>query len=225
MHIVDANFLSRPMLRLLAEAEAFLVRNTRNAFAYDGLDRKEVPEYPRNVLREALVNAVAHRNYFDPNAIQVNIFDDRIEVLNPGALPEGLSLESLGSYSVQRNPVVYKLLRDVRKVEGLATGIPKIRETLGEQGFPAPIFEELGGKFFRLTIRNREGALPDWISPRQKRGLLLLEKSGSISTAQYAEANGISRTASLADISELIEKGLLERSGQTKGSKYRLVRK
>jgi ATP-dependent DNA helicase RecG len=223
--ILDAAFVSKPMLRLLAEAETFVTRNTRNAFRIEGMDRVEVPEYPTSVIREALVNAVAHRNYFDANAIQVNIFDDRIEFLSPGALPEGLTLEDLGSYSIQRNPMIYKMLRDVRKVEGLATGIPRIRETLREGGYPEPSFEELGGKFFRLTVRNREFAGYEWLSQRQRAGLSFIEKNGSITVVDYAEMNSLASSTATEDIREMIEKGLLERIGKTRGSRYVLKKR
>ena len=178
-----------------------------------------------NVIREALVNAVAHRNYFDANAIQVNIFDDRIEILSPGALPEGLTLKDLGAYSIQRNPTIYKLLRDVRKVEGLATGIPRIREALREGGYPEPSFEELGGKFFRLIVWNREFAGYEWLSQRQRAGLDFIEKNGSITLAHYAWMNSLSNSTATGDIRVMIEKGLLERIGKTRGSRYVLKKR
>jgi ATP-dependent DNA helicase RecG len=220
VQILDAAFVSRPMLRLLAEAETFVARNTRNAFRIEGMDRVEVPEYPMNVIREALVNAVAHRNYFDANAIQVNIFDDRVEFLNPGTLPEGLTLKNLGAYSIQRNPTIYKMLRDVRKVEGLATGIPRIKESLREGGYPEPSFEELGGKFFRLTVWNREYAGYEWLSQRQRAGLDFIEKNGSMTVAEYAKMNSSSISTANGDIREMIEKGLIDKVGKTRGSRY-----
>ena len=225
VQILDAAFVSRPMLRLLAEAETFVTRNTRNAFRIEGMDRIEVPESPMNVIREALVNAVAHRNYFDANAIQVNIFDDRIEFLSPGALPEGLTLKNLGAYSIQRNPTIYKMLRDVRKVEGLATGIPRIKEALREGGYPEPSFEELGGKFFRLTVWNREFAGYEWLSQRQRAGLSFIEKNGSMTVADYAEMNSLAISTANGDVREMIEKGLLEKIGRTRGSRYVLKKR
>jgi ATP-dependent DNA helicase RecG len=220
VQILDAAFISKPMLRLLAEAETFVTRNTRNALRIEGMDRIEVPEYPMNVIREALVNSVAHRNYFDANAIQVNIFDDRIEFLSPGTLPEGLTLKNLGAYSIQRNPLIYKMLRDVKKVEGLATGIPRIKEALREGGYPEPSFEEIGGKFFRLTVWNREFAGYEWLSPRQQVGLDFIKKNGSMTIADYAEMNSLAISTANGDVREMIEKGLLEKIGRTRGSKY-----
>jgi len=225
VQILDAAFISRPMLRLLAEAETFVTRNTRNAFRIEGMDRIEVPEYPMSVIREALVNSVAHRNYFDGNAIQVNIFDDRIEFLSPGALPEGLTLNNLGAYSIQRNPMIYKMLRDVKKVEGLATGIPRIKAALREGGYPEPSFEELGGKFFRLTIWNREFAGYEWLSQRQRAGLDFIEKNGSMTVADYANTNSLAISTANGDVREMIEKGLLEKIGRTRGSRYVLKKR
>jgi ATP-dependent DNA helicase RecG len=121
--------------------------------------------------------------------------------------------------------MIYKLLRDVRKVEGLATGIPRIREALRDGGYPEPTFEVLGGKFFRLTVWNREFAGYEWLSQRQRAGLQYIEKSGSMTTEEYAKLNSLPRSTANEDIREMIEKGLLEKIGKTRGSRYVIKKK
>jgi len=220
VEIIDAAFISKPMLTVLSEAEAFITRNIRNAFEFHGLERTEVLEYPRSVIREALVNAVAHRSYWDPNAVQVNIFDDRIEFISPGGLPEGLSMELLGSFSVQRNPIIYRMLRDVKRVEGLATGIPRMREALRNGNYPDPLFEELGGKFLRLTVWNRKWAGMEWLGTRQKGALEFIEKNQNMTTEDYMNMFSVSRSTANEEIRELVEKGLIQKIGRTRGTKY-----
>lgn len=220
--VIDAVFISGPMLSLLNEAEAFIQRNTKVSFEFKGMDRIEVPEYPIRAIREALVNAVAHRDYFDNNAIQVNIFSNRIEFLNPGQLPDGMTLEELGAYSVQRNPLIYKLLRDVHKVEGLAIGIPKMREDLMNGGYPPPSFTIMGGRFFRLTIFNKEFSGMEWLNEMQRSIIRIARRDGHITTDAIVQELHAPRSTVMDQINGLVEKGVLKKVGKTKGTKYHL---
>ena len=118
--------------------------------------RIEIEEYPPNAIREAVINSVAHRDYYSYDSIQINIFDDRIEISNPGGLPEGLTREFFGKRSVRRNPINYRLLRDANYVEGLGTGIPKMINEMRKLGLKDPEFNFEAG-FFVVTFRNRKG--------------------------------------------------------------------
>ncbi len=148
--ILDSRFVNGTILENLKEADDFITKNTRTALKIEKLEREEISEYPKAVIREALVNALAHRDYFSKDSIQINIFDDRIEFINPGRLPNGLSMQILGTLSVRRNPLTYYLLREIKLMEGFATGIPRMRSSLKKAGLPEPRFEELGS-FFRVT--------------------------------------------------------------------------
>lgn len=217
--IIDSRFARSALLDNLKEAEDFIRKNTHTAFKIEKIERKEVPEYPLPVIREALVNALTHRDYFSKDAIQINIFDDRIEFINPGTLPTGLSLQLLGHLSVQRNPVTYRLMRDIRLVEGLATGIPRMRSGMKEAGLPEPHFEELGS-FFRVTLYNRHRADISALSERQKRVLAYFEKNASLTSRTYEKMVGVSHPVAVADLNDLIAKGLIKRVGKTRGAYY-----
>ncbi len=115
--------------------------------------RAEVLEYPESVIREAIVNAIAHRDYFSKDAIQIYIFDNRIEITNPGSLPKGLTKELFGTISVQRNPIIYRFLRDYGYVEGLETGIPRMKNAMRKRGLADPQFK-FTETFFRITLYN-----------------------------------------------------------------------
>lgn len=221
--IIDSRFISATIPEELKAAEEFIKKNTRVAYKIEKLERTELPEYPFSVIREALVNALAHRDYFSRDAIQVNIFDDRIEFINPGTLPNGLSIQILGSLSVQRNPLTYHLMRDLGLVEGLATGIPRMRSEMKAAGLPEPVFEELGN-FFRVTLFNKPKKPAAELNERQKRALAYLEKNPSISSKTYQKMNNVSRPIAVSDLNELIRKKLMRRVGKTRGAYYVLVK-
>ena len=219
VEIIDSRFVTSTILENLREAEDFIKKNTRTAFKMGKLQREEVPEYPPKATREALVNALTHRDYFSRDSVQINIFDDRIEFINPGGLPAGLTRQLLGTLSIQRNPVTYRLMRDQKLVEGMATGVPRMREAMNEARLPAPDFKELGS-FFRVTLYNSRRMDAAQLNERQKQALAYLEKNPSITSKTYEKLTSISHPSAVADLNDLIEKEYITRIGKRRGTYY-----
>jgi len=217
--IMDSKFSNSTILENLREAEDFIRKNTRTALKIEKLEREEVPEYPLPAIREALVNALTHRDYFSRDAVQINVFDDRIEFINPGTLPQGLTLKILGSLSIQRNPLTYMIMRDFRMVEGMATGIPRMRSLMKEAGLPEPHFEELGS-FFKVTLYNKHGAGIEGLNERQKLAVSYLDKNPSLKSKTYEKMAGVSNPVAVADLNDLAAKGLVKKIGKTRGAYY-----
>lgn len=143
----------------IEESLRFIERNTRIAYRIEKLRREEVPEYPMRALREAIANAVMHRDYFEAGAnVFVEIYDDRIEVSNPGGLPKGLTRAELGTRSVRRNPLIADLLHRIAFIEKAGTGIRRMREDAKKSGCPEPTFGANG--FFTATFKPRIDQLP-----------------------------------------------------------------
>jgi len=116
--------------------------------------RREVPEVPYDALREAIINAVTHRNYFERGAnVMVEMFDDRIEIINPGGLVKELRPEDFGKRSVLRNPNIANILREAKYIEKMGTGISKIRKSVAEAGLPQVEFEF--DTFFTVTFARK----------------------------------------------------------------------
>ena len=110
-------------------------------------------------LREAITNAVMHRDYFEAGAnVFVEIYDDRIEVSNPGGLPKGLTPAELGTRSVRRNPLIADLLHRIAFIEKAGTGIRRMREDAKKNRSPQPTFRANG--FFTATFRPRAEEVP-----------------------------------------------------------------
>jgi len=186
--------------------------------------REEEYEYPMDVVREAIVNAVAHRDYFSKDAIQIYVFEDRIEITNPGSLPHGLPKELFGTISVQRNPITYRFLRDWEYVEGLGTGIPRMKNKMRKSGLSDPefIFTE---SFFRIILFNKKGkrrAIEEEhdLNERQKKALKYLQKHKSMKAQTYAELNSVSHATAVSEINELVEFGYFKKVGAFRGAYY-----
>ena len=144
----------------IEETLRFIERNTRTAYRIEGLRRQDVPEYPMRALREAITNAVMHRDYYEVGAnVFVEIYADRIEISNPGGLPKGLTRAELGTRSVRRNPLIADLLHRIAFIEKAGTGIRRMRDDAKRNGCPEPQFSANG--FFTATFRPmREKAGP-----------------------------------------------------------------
>jgi predicted HTH transcriptional regulator len=131
--------------------------------------RKDIPQYPPTVVREAVINALLHTDYsIKGSSIQIAIFDDRIEIINPGCLPFGLSFEAaLSGISQLRNRVIGRVFRELNLIEQWGSGLGRMINICEQQGIPLPKFEELGN-FFRTTLYHGANKLvltEEWYKP------------------------------------------------------------
>ncbi|MFZ4439120.1 MAG: ATP-binding protein [Syntrophales bacterium] len=143
VHILDRKDFTGGIVSDIEESLRFIERNTRTAYRIEGLRREDVPEYPMKALREAITNAVMHRDWFMYGAnVFVEIYTDRVEVSSPGGLPKGMKLSDLGRKSIRRNALIADLLHRITFIEKAGTGIKRMRDEAHDQSCPAPIFED-----------------------------------------------------------------------------------
>ena len=114
----------------------YLKQRLNVRYEFDGNPaRIEIPEIPWEALREAVINAVIHRNYFEKGAnVMVEIFDDRVEITSPGGLPKGLKEEDFGKISILRNPNIANLMQRIDYIEKMGTGIARMQKLLANAG-------------------------------------------------------------------------------------------
>ena len=188
-------------------------------------------EIPPDVIREAIVNAVVHRDYTSGAAVQVSVFADRVEVWNPGVLTPPLTPEGLRHphRSITRNPRIAEALFLARYIEKYGTGtLMMIRETTAH-ALPEPDFEQRGGEFVITVWR-------DWLTEKLLAGLKLnqrqqdaishLKVSGRIGNLDYRRLFAVSKPTASRDLEELCDLGVLTKVGSTgKGTHYVLNRK
>ncbi len=226
VNIVSQRDFRSDIIENIGRTIAFIRENISKRFIIpeNSPRRIEIEEYPSSVIREAVINAVAHRDYFSYDGIQINIFDDRIEISNPGGLPPGLTKEFFGKRSVRRNPLTYRLLRDCQYIEGLGLGVPKMRNEMRKAGLRDPEFDFEGG-FFVVTLKNAKSNLKPVeglkdLNSRQLNALDYLRQNKTIKSKVYANINNVSLPIALKDIGELIKFKFIKKVGSYRGAYY-----
>jgi predicted HTH transcriptional regulator len=185
-------------------------------------------ELPPDAVGEALVNAIAHRDYHSNASVEVRLFQDRLEIWNPGSLPGTLTMDSLRQDhpSVPYNPLLAESLYLARYIERVGSGTQTMIELCREAGLPEPHFEQRGG-FFVTTLWR------DWLTPevlagldlntRQIEALKYLRSYRVITNTEYQTAVGCPQRTATRDLNELVQKGIVELEGKGRGAQYRLL--
>ncbi len=149
--IVDRAELGGPIPALVEAAAAFVARNMRVGGAISGLYRQDTPEYPLPAVREAITNAIAHRDYrLAGQKVLLRMFDDRLEVESPGGLAGQVTLETLETRRYSRNPRLAQAMYSLRLIEEMGTGIRRIRHELALLGSSTPTFASDRVSFFAM---------------------------------------------------------------------------
>jgi ATP-dependent DNA helicase RecG len=192
-------------------------------------EREERYEYPPDALREAIINAICHRDYASVGHIQIRIFDDRIEAWNPGLLPEPLTLEDLKKKhkSIPRNPLIANCFFLIKFIEQWGTGTNDMINLCLDWGLAEPLFEHITGDFvviFRGTTLTEEQMEKMGLNPRQKKTIDYIRKYSKINRREYVKLNKVSDATAKRDLKKLVDKGVLESQGNGPETYYILSR-
>jgi ATP-dependent DNA helicase RecG len=141
VHILDRRDFSGDLYSIYADCMAYMQSRLNTALIPHARGRDERLELPEDALREALVNAIAHRDYRSTANVQVHIYHDRLEIITPGGLPAGMKAEDLGLRSVPRNPLLFSLFYRMNLVEKIGSGVQRIRDLCREYGVADPKFD------------------------------------------------------------------------------------
>ena len=140
-HILDRKEFTGDLYSIYEDCMAYLQSKLNTALIPHARGRDERLELPVEALREALVNAIAHRDYRSTANVQIYIFHDRVEIVTPGGLPAGMREEDLGVKSVPRNPLLFGIFHRMDLVEKIGSGIKRIRQLCRDYGVTEPVFE------------------------------------------------------------------------------------
>ncbi|MFU8890805.1 MAG: ATP-binding protein [Anaerosomatales bacterium] len=212
--IVDSADIGAYPVQAAGHALAFVRRNTALSFEVrDDARRIEVPEYPPEAVREAIVNALVHADYSQRGApIRIAIFDDRLEVESPGLLVPGLTIpDVLGGVSKVRNRVIARVFRELGLIEQWGSGIGRIVEACRLAGMAPPLFEEVG-THFRVTLFAQRDAVPD-IDPLDAATLEALRSADGLTTSEIAVYIERTPRATRTRLRRLVELGLVVELG------------
>ncbi len=226
------------------EFTADIYSNYEGAFAYLAsklnteyiikMERTEKLELPEEALREALINAMVHRDYFSNGHVQVDIYLDRVEISNPGGLARGMRIEELGRKSVPRNHLLFGLMQRMELVEKAGAGILRIINAMARYGLGKPEIEA-NDDWFSITFSRPDlqkksfedrgrGSEKGSVKSSEKILARITEKPG-ISAGELAKILGISSRAVEKQISRLKEKGTLKRVGPDRGGHWKILEK
>jgi ATP-dependent DNA helicase RecG len=237
----------------LDEVERFVRRNTRMAARIETTRRQNVPEYSTVQLREVLANAVAHTDYSQRGMnLRVAIFDDRLEVENPGGWPVGFSEEDFkAGISRPRNPAIARVLRELDVIERWGSGYRRIREASETGGYPIPDWHDMGpvlrvalyphpaivaptaGGAYSATddgtasgraTRTVTDTEETPLTERQGWMLLQLAQGHSVAAEDIMNQFHVSERTARRDIADLRERGLIAFEGPFKVGRYVLLR-
>ena len=216
----------------IRRAEAFLASHMRRGVRIHGLAREEETEYPMKAVREAIVNAVAHRDYgIRGDSIRVSMFSSRIEFYSPGRLPGHVTVQNIVDERFSRNEVIVQVLSDMGFIERLGYGIDRMIRLMSEHGLPAPEFQETANGF-KVTLHGHGARFvatrPDakkWrllnLNPRQEKALEHIADQGRITNREFQELSpDVSPETIRRDLADLVDKGLVLRIGDKRATYY-----
>jgi ATP-dependent DNA helicase RecG len=187
--------------------------------------RKEFWEIPENVFKEAIINSLAHRDYYDRGAVtHIEVYDDRIEITNPGGLVSAISEEEFGKRSHSRNPLIFGLFARMHLVEQVGSGINRIQDLMTSAGLLEPVFQKQG--FFTLILKRPKSSLKSSLKSSVKTAdkiMKFIKNNSRITIAELAKNLKISTRAVEKHIAQLKSSGLIERIGSDKAGYWEVV--
>ena len=241
---IDKKEYSGDIFSILENTQNFILNHINLGATINGLYRKEVYEIPEVAIREALVNALIHRNYVNRGRdIKVGVYDDVVNIVSPGSLPNNITMEDiLNGRSESRNRVLANIFKELGLVEQWGSGIGRIINTCKEYGLPTPKIEEKNDFMDIEIIRPQESLQPEErtitddygrlrtitddygrLSPEKQKILLYLLDQQSInrSTASPLIEAKSSKTSEI--LAQLVDEDkLIIRQGKGPGTYYTL---
>ncbi len=218
---------SGSVLDQLEEAYAFIDRFNSTRAEFKGLDRIDMRDYPPEAIREALLNAIVHRDYAFSGSTLINIFDNRMEMVTIGGLVKGISLSDIMlGISILRNQHLANVFYRLKLIEAYGIGMPKIMGCYDDYAVKAKI--EATDNAFKITLPNtnskpaaRASEPKVAVSEREKLVLSLFKKQDFIARKDVESSAGISQPTAVVLLREMVEKGLLKKVGAGKLVKYK----
>lgn len=218
--------LEGPLAHLVEKAWNITVSEMRVGAVVAGLKREEQYEYPPVAVREALVNAIAHRDYrIAGRRVEIRMYSDRLEIISPGGLPGYITVDNIVEEHFSRNPRLVAGLFQWGYIEELGLGIDRMIEDMLQRGHPAPEFRATPYSFTVTLRKARERRpLPAWehsMNERQLHALAHVREFGRITNRDYRDlCPSVSPETLRLDLADLVEKNLLLKIGDKRGTYY-----
>ncbi len=205
--------------------EILFTKYIRAIISYEGIHRVETYEYPKEAIREALLNAIAHKDYAYGYPIQISVYDDKLMIWNEGKLPDNWTVEKLlqKHSSKPRNPDIANTFFRAGYIEAWGRGTIKIVEQCQKYGLPTPEFKSEGSDFwiiFNKDIFNEKYLESLNLNERQIKAVWYVKQKGKISNKEYQVLNNVLYKTAYRDLDKLVEKNIFVKKGDKKGAYY-----
>lgn len=226
---IDKRDFEGPLYEQIEEAYEFVLKHINLGAEIRGLVRKDAYELPTEAIREAIVNAVTHRNFLDRACVQVAVYDDRVEVTSPGMLYGGLTIEQIkeGGSKI-RNRCIAEVFSRMKIIESWGTGIKRMFSSCKEYGVREPELLEIGDSFrvnlyrpsynkvHQSSLKNSPKSSLKDVNQTQKKILDMIQENPKITQNAMAEKLDITPRAVKKNMKELVGNGLVERVGSAR---------
>ena len=216
-----------PLPEIIERAFGVVVQEMDKRAVVRGLQRTEETEYPDLVVREALVNAICHRDYrITGRGVEIRMYTDRLEIISPGGLPAHITLDNIVEEHYSRNPRIVNALYYWRYIEELGLGVDMMIEVMAKNGLQPPVFDAKPHRFM-VTLYNKRNLLLSgqaWennMNERQLKALEFVQQNGSISNSDYRTlCPHVGPETLRLDLADLVNRGLLLMIGEKRGTRY-----
>jgi len=209
--------------------EILRTKYLQSHISFEGIHRRDILEYPYEALREAVINALIHRNYQGFSEIQIRVYPDRMIIMNEGSLPPEITVEDLkrNHLSKPRNKLLADVFYFAGFIEAWGRGTLKILEKCRDQGLPEPEFNNEHGVMtviFYKTKWNEKTLKQLGLNERQMKAVMYVKKNGKITNREYREINNISDEGARIDLNMMIKKDILIQKGKGRSVQYVLIK-
>jgi ATP-dependent DNA helicase RecG len=233
---LDNKKIEGSLSEIIDEVETLILRNMKQKTIIQGLSRLDIWEYPEDAIREAVRNAVIHRDYSElmqSNYIQVRMFPNRIEIESPGTLYGDVTINNLVISSKARNGVIITLLEDLKIIENRGSGIDTMIHTMKIAHLEPPQFKETRNSFI-VTFKNHnfiDDEAIQWLNSisdismndRQVSALVYTRNNGRITNREYQELNSIDSVTATKELKYLLQNELIIQNGTRGGAYYTMA--
>ncbi len=220
----DRKEFSGSLFRQLDDAYAAIQMFNHVQSDFVGLDRVDYYDYPVEAIREALLNAIVHREYSFSASTLISVFDDRIEFVTVGGLVNGITKNDIMlGISILRNRNLADVFYRLHLIEAYGTGMPKIRECYADKGIEPSI--EVSDNAFKIVLPNlnfynANTVKKSPISAREKQIIEFLESNAYITRSDVQEVTGCSQTTAINTLNALVKNSLLIKKGNGSATRY-----
>lgn len=222
------SFSNQSLIKTTHEIVDYIESQNRTFTKIESPKRIEVKLFDSVAMREAVINALVHSDYTYENSPTFRIFDDHIEIISVGGLPEGIEKEEfLSGFMSPKNPQLMKIFRDLGFVEHMGTGIIRILKSYDKSIFAfTHNFIKVTIPFKRPSLNRTKNKgiskLEPKLSPRQEELIKLIEEYVNINQEEMAEELNVSRYTVMRDLKDLEEKDIIHREGSNKTGKWKI---